>query len=163
MKFYFKLRFIWTFISYFVLSGFLKLGTQFVMYYKLRCNSTQFVIYYKLRNYYKLQRNKCTKLCANASTNIDTKTWTEPVGKPYREVCLRSELCPVMAHQPNSWSKHTGTRIEQVEFLVETYRDTDWTGLGLLSRWTEVCRVYWAIILYVSLWPWHLAYGPENS
>ena len=36
---------------------FLKLGTQFVMYYKLRCNSTQFVIYYKLRNYYKLQRN----------------------------------------------------------------------------------------------------------
>ena len=38
----------------------------------------------------------------------------EPVGKPYREVCLRSELCPVMAHQPNSWSKHTGTRIEQV-------------------------------------------------
>ena len=57
VKFYFKLRFIWTFISYFVLSGFLKLGTQFVMYYKLRCNSTQFVIYYKLRNYYKLQRN----------------------------------------------------------------------------------------------------------
>ena len=38
----------------------------------------------------------------------------EPVGKPYREVCLRCELCPVMAHQPNSWSKHTGTRIEQV-------------------------------------------------
>ena len=37
----------------------------------------------------------------------------EPVGKPYREVCLCSELCPVMAHQPNSWSKHTGTRIEQ--------------------------------------------------
>ena len=38
----------------------------------------------------------------------------EPVGKPYREVCLRSELCPVMAHQPNSWSKHPGTGIEQV-------------------------------------------------
>ena len=33
------------------------------------------------------------------------------------------------------------------EFLVETSRDTDWTGLGLLSSWTEVCRVYWAIIL----------------
>ena len=32
------------------------------------------------------------------------------------------------------------------EFLVETYRDTDWTGLGLLSRRTEVCRVR-AIIL----------------
>ena len=38
----------------------------------------------------------------------------EPVGKPYREVCLCSELCPEMAHQPNSWSKHPGTRIEQV-------------------------------------------------
>ena len=56
MKFYFKLRFIWTFISYAFYPDFLKLGTQFVMYYKLRCNSTQFVIYYKLRNYYKLQR-----------------------------------------------------------------------------------------------------------
>ena len=38
----------------------------------------------------------------------------EPVGKPYREVCLRSELWPWMAHQPNSWSKHPGTQIEQV-------------------------------------------------
>ena len=38
----------------------------------------------------------------------------EPVGKPYREVCLCSELCPEMAHQPNSWSKHPGTLIEQV-------------------------------------------------
>ena len=38
----------------------------------------------------------------------------EPVGKPYREVCLRSELCPVMAHQANSLSKHPGTGIEQV-------------------------------------------------
>ena len=38
----------------------------------------------------------------------------EPVGKPYREVCLRSELWLWMTHQPNSWSKHQGTRIEQV-------------------------------------------------
>ena len=42
------------------------------------------------------------------------KTRIEPVGKPYREVCLCSELWPWMAHQPNSWSKHPGTRIEQV-------------------------------------------------
>ena len=41
-------------------------------------------------------------------------TRIEPVGKPYREVCLLSELWPWMAHQPNSWSKHPGTRIEQV-------------------------------------------------
>ena len=37
--------------------------------------------------------------------------------------------------------------------------DTDWTGLGLLSRWTEVCRVYWAIILSHcdhDIWPTHL-------
>ena len=38
----------------------------------------------------------------------------EPVGKPYREVYLRSELWPWMVHHPNSWSKHPGTRIEQV-------------------------------------------------
>ena len=38
----------------------------------------------------------------------------EPVGKPYREVCLGSELWPWMAHQPNSWSKQPGTRFEQV-------------------------------------------------
>ena len=42
------------------------------------------------------------------------KTRIELVGKPYREVCLCSELWPWMAHQPNSWSKHPGTRIEQV-------------------------------------------------
>ena len=41
-------------------------------------------------------------------------TRIEPVGKPYREVCLHSELWPWMAHQPNSWSRHPGTRIEQV-------------------------------------------------
>ena len=52
------MRFIWTFISVAFYPDFLKLGTQFVMHYKLRCNLTQFVIYYKLRNYYKLQRNK---------------------------------------------------------------------------------------------------------
>ena len=45
---------------------------------------------------------------------IIIKTRIEPVGKPYREVCLRSELWPWMVHQPNSWSKHPGTRIEQV-------------------------------------------------
>ena len=42
------------------------------------------------------------------------RTRIEPVGKPYREVCLHSELWPWMAHEPNSWSKHAGTRIEQV-------------------------------------------------
>ena len=41
-------------------------------------------------------------------------TRIEPVGKTYREVCLRSELWPWMAHHQNSWSKHPGTRIEQV-------------------------------------------------
>ena len=45
---------------------------------------------------------------------ISYATRIEPVGKPYREVCLRSELWPWMAHHPNSWSKHPGTRIEQV-------------------------------------------------
>ena len=49
--FYLNIYFILRFIRI------LKLGTQFEMYYKLRCNSTQFVIYNKLRNYYKLQRN----------------------------------------------------------------------------------------------------------
>ena len=72
----------------------------------------------------------------------------EPVGKPYREVCVRSELCPVMAHQPNSWSKHPGTRVEQVlAYCRDEQKYVGWTGPGLLSRWTEVCRVYWAIIL----------------
>ena len=41
-------------------------------------------------------------------------TRIEPVGKPYREVCLRSELWPWMAHHQNSWSKYPRTRIEQV-------------------------------------------------
>ena len=52
------------------------------------------------------------------------------VGKPYREVCLRSELWPWMSHQPNSWSKHTGTRIEQV--LAYCREEQKYVGLGLL-------------------------------
>ena len=51
------------------------------------------------------------EICCSA---IIIVTRIEPVGKPYREVCLRSELWPWIAHQPNSWSKHPGTRIEQV-------------------------------------------------
>ena len=58
----------------------------------------------------------CTKLVVIQSTEryAINRTRIEPVGKPYREVCLRSELWPSMAHQPNSWSKRTGTPIEQV-------------------------------------------------
>ena len=56
IAFYLNIYFILGFIR------FLKLGMQFVMYYKLRCNSTQFVIYYKLPNYYKLQCNTA-KIC----------------------------------------------------------------------------------------------------
>ena len=48
------------------------------------------------------------------NNQLENVTRIEPVGKPYREVCLRSELWPWMAHQPNSWSKHPGTRLEQV-------------------------------------------------
>ena len=59
-------------------------------------------------------------------------TRIEPVGKPYREVCLRSELWPWMAHQLNSWSKHPGTRIEQV--LAYCRDEQKYVG-------------YWAIIL----------------
>ena len=53
---------------------------------------------------------------ANVKATIENVNVTriEPVGKPYREVCLCSELWPVMVHQPNSWSKHPGTRIEQI-------------------------------------------------
>ena len=47
-------------------------------------------------------------------TTIIITTRIEPVGKPYREVCLRSELWYWMAHQLYSWSTHPGTRIEQV-------------------------------------------------
>ena len=71
------------------------------------------------------------KVCIDT---ITSKTRIEPVGKPYREVCLRSELWPWMAHQPKSWSKHPGTRIEQ----VLACRDE--------QKYVQ-CRVYWAIIL----------------
>ena len=57
--------------------------------------------------------NLCTLNVISDWHNID-ETRIEPVGKAYREVCLRTELWHWMAHQPNSWSKHPGTRIEQV-------------------------------------------------
>ena len=43
-----------------------------------------------------------------------TITRIEPVGEPYRQVCLLSELGPEMLHQPNCWSKRPGTLIEHV-------------------------------------------------
>ena len=71
----------------------------------------------------------------------------EPVGKPYREVCLRSELWPWMAHHPNSWSKHPGTRIEQV--LAYCRAEQKYVGCIELLIWLTVTM--------------NLAYGPENS
>ena len=53
-------------------------------------------------------------------------TRIEPIGKPYRKVCLRSELWLRMAHQPNSWSKHLGTRIEQVLAYCRDERKYVW-------------------------------------
>ena len=38
----------------------------------------------------------------------------EPVGKPYREVCLQTKLWPWKVHQPSSWSKRPGTWINDV-------------------------------------------------
>ena len=38
----------------------------------------------------------------------------EPVGKPYREVCLQTKLWPWKVHQPSSWSKGPGTWINDV-------------------------------------------------
>ena len=64
-----------------------------------------------------LKRVYNLSLCSTYSMNMretELITRIEPVGKPYREVCLRSELWHWMAHQPNSWSKHPGTRVEQV-------------------------------------------------
>ena len=41
-------------------------------------------------------------------------TRIEPVGKPYREVCLQTKLWPWKVHQSNSYSKRPGTEIKQV-------------------------------------------------
>ena len=87
-------------------------------------------------------------------------TRIEPVGKPYREVCLLSELWPWMAHQPNSWSKHPGTRIEQVlaycrdeqkyvgciELLfcltvTMTFGVRTWKFIGLMDEILPICQL----------------------
>ena len=75
------------------------------------------------------------------------ETRIEPVGKPYREVCLRSELWPLMTHQPNSWTKYPGTRIEQVlsiELLfcltvAMTFGVQTWKFIGLMD---EILPIY---------------------
>ena len=43
-----------------------------------------------------------------------SNTRIEPVGKPYREVCLQTKWWPLKVHQPNSWSKRPGTWIGHV-------------------------------------------------
>ena len=57
--------------------------------------------------------------------NVYTQTRVEPVGKTYREVCLQTK-----------WWSFEGSA---TEFLVETSRAMDWTGLASLSRWKKVC------------------------
>ena len=44
---------------------------------------------------------------------IASLTTVVKVGVVKMRLAIR-QLCPVMAHKPNSWSKHPGTRIEQV-------------------------------------------------
>ena len=109
-------------------------------------------LFYKLLsiNWPNMRKIRCkmAEKQQNAGSGKEIKkiiiTRIEPVGKPYREVCLRSELWPWMAHQPSSWSKHPGTRIEQV--------------LAYCCDKQKYVLSYY----FVSLWPWH-SYGPENS
>ena len=105
---------LWNFISNCVLfehlfhiafyPHFLKLGTQFVMYYKLRCNSTRFEMYYKLRNYYKLQRNTaCISLALPLSVS--------PFTRDTHMVCLQwnisqcVQICIFNISNPNSFKQ----------------------------------------------------------
>ena len=96
---------------YFILffTVFFKLGTQFVMYYKLRCNSTQFVIYYKLRNYYKLQRNKP---CENFRFNFG---WTPS----YQEIHCLAKSHPQWFTSSNVKRVRKYEKFEFITFLVD--------------------------------------------
>ena len=64
----------------------------------------------------------------------------EPVGKPYREVCLQTEWWPRKVHQPKSWSKRPGTWIGHVLAYCRVGRK--YVGCIEQKRSTEGCSKF---------------------
>ena len=65
----------------------------------------------------------------------------EPVGKPYREVCLQTELWPWKVHQPNSWSKRPGTWIGHVLAYCRVARKY----VGCIELLFKLYRTIWRV------------------
>ena len=91
-------------------------------------------------------------------------TRIEPVGKPYREVCLQTKLWPWKVHQPNSLSKRLGTWIKHVLAYCRVGRKyVEYVGcIDLLFKVYRATSSTDHIFCFVSLWPWPLPYAPEN-
>ena len=69
-------------------------------------------------------------------------TRIEPVGKPYREVCLKTKCWSLKVHQPNSWSKRPGTWIGHV--LAYCLVGKKYVGCIelLFTLYCAICRFY---------------------
>ena len=91
----------------------------------------------------------------------------EPVGKPYREVCLQTEWWPWKVHQPNSWSKGPGTWIGHVLAYCRVGRKYVGCIELLFKLYRAIWRLYhWSNFLLtvhfhrvspcdLDLWPSH--------
>ena len=68
------------------------------------------VIIYQLAKYYKDPMKNGREIAERSGKEIkeekrkDSTTRIEPVGKPYREVCLQTLLWPWKVRRPSSWS-----------------------------------------------------------
>ena len=65
-------------------------------------------------------------------------TRIEPVGKPYREVCLQTLLWPWNVHQPSSWSLYLSVKIFFCFFFFFLFFLNDFFGL----YWTYFQQMY---------------------
>ena len=63
----------------------------------------------------------------------------QPVGKPYREVCLQTEWWPWKVHLPNSWSKRPGTWIGHVLAYCRVGREY----VGCIELLFKLYRAIW--------------------
>ena len=66
----------------------------------------------------------------------------EPVGKPFREVCLQTLLWPWKVHKPSSWSLYLSElALKLKEFFSLFFKWLFWVVLNILST-NELKKIY---------------------
>ena len=82
-------------------------------------------------------------------TKRNEKTRIEPVGKPYREVCLQTLLWPWKVHRPSSWSLYLSElalKLKEFFFFFLFFKWLFWVVLNILSTNELQKKISWVFV-----------------